>query len=187
MKLCLAGALISLAVLGSSAQHGAGTPAASKSVYTPLSGVGCEQETDRSDPNEIPYLVCPGAAGYALIVRRVGSGRKSIDVVDAAGGRIPLNYELLTRHMFSLGQRAEWRVTAKDGQQIPLALIVRIDERQSIDQPARITRSYFAVAKLTPASACVIDRIPTGSMTHAALREIADAGQARDCAIEPAR
>ena len=63
-----------------------------------------------------------------LAVRRVGSGRRSIDVIDAAGGSHPLNYDSLTPHMFSLGERAEWRVTTKDGQQIPVALIVRIDE-----------------------------------------------------------
>ena len=181
VKPSLAGALISLVVLGSSAQHGASAPAAPKSVYTQLSGDLCKQEIDRSDPNEIPYMVCPGAAGYALIVRRVGSGRRSIDVIDTAGRRHPLNYELLTPHMFSLGERAEWRVTTKDGQQIPVALIVRIDERKSIDQPAKITGSYFAVAKITPTGACVIDRIAKSSTTEAVLRAIADAGQAREC------
>ena len=187
VKLSLAGALISLALLGSSSQHGASAPAATNSVYTQLGGDVCEREIDRSDPNEIPYMVCPGAAGYALIVRRVGSGRKSVDVVDAAGRRHPLNYELLTRHMFSLGQSAEWRVTTKDGQNVPVALIVRIDERQSIDQPSKVTRSYFAVAKVTPTTACVIDRIAKGSTTQAGLREIADAGQARGCAVDAAR
>lgn len=183
MKLSLAGALILLVSLGSSAYSGASAPAEPRSVYTQLGGDSCKQEIDRSDPNEIPYMVCPGAAGYALVVRRVGSGRKSIDVIDAAGRRHPLNYELLTQHMFSLGERAEWRVKTKGGQQVPVALIVRVDERKSIDQPARITRSYFAVAKITPTSACVIDRIADGSTTRAGVREIADAGQADECAV----
>ena len=183
LKLLIAGALLSLIVLGSSAQYAGSAPAAFQSVYTPLGGDGCEQEIDRNDPNEIPYMVCPGAAGYALIVRRVGSGRRSIDVIDPAGRRHPLNYhEVITPDMFSLGERAEWRVTMKDGQQIPVALSVRVDKRKSIDQPARITGSYFAVAKITPTGACVIDRIAEGATTEAGLREIADAGQGRKCA-----
>ena len=187
MKLILAGALICLVVLGSSDQYGGSTPATPISVYTQLGGDLCKQEIDRSDPNDLPYMICPGAAGYALIVRRVGSGRRSIDVIDAAGRRHPLSYDLLTRHMFSLGERAEWRVKTSDGQQIPVALIVRIDERKSIDQPAEITGSYFAVAKITPSSACVIDWIAKGSTADAGLRELADAGQARRCAVDPAR
>lgn len=60
-----------------------------KSVYTSLEAGSCNQETDQNDPNAASYLLCPGVAGYELIVRQVDSGRTSIDVVDAIAARLP--------------------------------------------------------------------------------------------------
>ncbi len=153
-----------------------------ESVYTDLSGAACKQESDKQDPDETPYLVCPGVAGYSLIVRRVDAGRKSIDIVDGAQRIRPLKYqEFVTRYMSTLGEKAEWRVATRDGRKVPIALIVRVQAREDNDNPARVTRTYFAVAKIAPNGACVTDRIPEGSRAEAAVRNAADSAQSRSC------
>jgi hypothetical protein len=161
---------------------GASSTPTSESIFTSLDAAACRREIDRSDPNETPYLVCPGAAGYALIVRRVESGRQSIDVVDAAQRVFPLNYhEFVTRHMSSLDARAEWRVTTTGGVQVPIALLVRVHAREDTDDPEKVTHSWVAVAKLTANEVCVTDRIADGSLSDADLRAAADSARQRPC------
>lgn len=180
-------AFFCLFLTGCSKQEGA--PAAPskaaeiQSVYTELSGESCKKVPDKTDPNETPYLLCPGVAGYTLIVRRVDAGRKSIDVVDAGSRAHPLNYqEVVTRHMFTLDDKAEWRVAMKDGKQIPIALMVPVRAREDNKNPEKVTRSYVAVAKIAPNEVCVTDRVPEGTKSDAELRSAADSAQERPCA-----
>jgi hypothetical protein len=157
--------------------------AAIESIQTDLGAGSCEKKADKSDPNETPYLSCPGVAGYALIVRRVEAGRQSIDVVDAAQRVFALRYdEFVTRSMSTLDGKALWRVAMKDGKQVPIALIVRVQAREDNDNPEKVTRSYFAVAKITPHEACVTDRLPEDSHSEAAVRDAADTAHQRPCA-----
>ena len=157
--------------------------AAVESIHTDLAGGSCRTEIDKNDPNETPYLVCPGVAGYALIVRRVDAGRQSIDVVDSGQRALPLNYqEVVTRHMSTLNDKAEWRVATKDGKQVPIALIVRVQAREDNDNPEKVTRSYLAVAKITPNEACVTERIPEGTRSDGEVRSTADSAQEKPCA-----
>ena len=157
--------------------------AAIESIHTDLGGGSCRKEIDKNDPNETPYLVCPGVAGYTLIVRRVDAGRQSIDVVDLAQRVFPLDYhEFVTRHMSTLDGKAEWRVATKDGKRVPIALIVRVQAREDNDNPEKVTRSYFAVAKVTPNEVCVTDRIPEGVQSEAEVHRAADSAQERQCA-----
>lgn len=157
--------------------------AAIKSMYTDLGAESCRKEFDKNDPNETPYQVCPGVAGYALIVRSVDAGRQSIDVVDSAQRVFPLDFhEFVTRHMSNLDGKAEWRVATKDGREVPIALIVRVQAREDNDNPEKVTRSYFAVAKVTPNEACVTDRITEGTQSEAERYSAADSAQERQCA-----
>lgn len=175
-----------LLVLGCSPKESdpaAGSKAAVESIQTKLGDESCAKEIDKTDPNETPYRVCPGVAGYKLIVRHVDAGRRSIDVVDPAQHAFPLEYqEFVTRHMSTLADRAEWRVATKDGKQVPVALIVRVQAREDNDNPGKVTHSYFAVAKITPTEACITDRIPEGAQSEAEVRSAADSAQARQCA-----
>ncbi|MCL4782590.1 MAG: hypothetical protein KJZ70_06105 [Bryobacterales bacterium] len=169
----------------SAPQSGSGDApkAAIQSVRTPLSPASCEKKADMSDPDETPYLLCPGAAGYSLIVRKVESGRKSVDVVDAAGQAHPLNFqETITRSMSNLTGEAEWRVASRGGKQVPAALIVHVQARENADDPETVTHTYAAVAKLTPDSVCVTDRIPAGTKTEEQILAIADSAASRACA-----
>lgn len=154
-----------------------------QSVDTGLGAGSCKKEVDKNDPNETPYLVCPGVAGYVLIVRRVDAGRQSIDVVDAAQRVLPLNYQnFVTRHMFTLDGKAEWRVATQNGKQVPIALIVRVQAREDNDNPEKVTHSYLAVAKIAPNEACVTDSIPEGTQSEAEVRSAADSAQQKQCA-----
>lgn len=178
-----------LLLTGCSAQEKSPSAAAAsktagiQSIYTDLAGQSCKKVPDKSDPNNTPYLVCPGFAGYTLIVRQVDSGRESIDVVDAEQRTFSLDYqEIVTRHMFTLGDKAEWRVAPKDGRQVPIALLVRVRAQEDDKNPEKVTRSYVAVAKITPTQACVTDSIPEETKSDADVRRVADAAQQKKCA-----
>lgn len=154
-----------------------------ESIHTDLSAGSCLREVDRNDPNETAYLACPGVAGYSLHVRRVGSGRISIDVVDPAGRAMPLSYqEVVTPQMSSVGDRAEWRVATEGGRQVPIALIVRVLAREDADNPERVSATYIAVAKVTPDTACVTDRLLEGGQSDVQVRGTADSARERACA-----
>jgi hypothetical protein len=160
--------------------------AAIESIYMDLGAASCRKEIDKNDPNETPYQVCPGVSGYALILRRVDAGRQSIDVVDSAQRVFPLDFhEFVTRHMSALDGKAEWRVATKERKQVPIALIARVQAREDNDNPEKVTRSYFVVAKITPNEVCVTDRIIEGVQSEATVRIAADSAQERQCA--PAR
>lgn len=188
MRLIITGlaALSLLLLCGCQAKTGddAGrSKAAIQSVFTDLGAGSCKQEVDKTDPNETPYLACPGVAGYSLIVRRVEAGRQSVDVVDAAHRVLPLNYqEVITRHMCNLDGQAEWRVTTRDGKQVPIALIVRVQAREDNDDPEKVTHTYLAVAKIAPEAVCVTDRVPEGTQSQAQVRATADSARDRPCA-----
>jgi len=178
MKAVLVAVLSPLVLVGCPSSGGE----AIASVETPLSADSCRREPDKNDPNETPYLVCPGVAGYTLIVRRVDAGRESIDVVDSAQRAQPLSYqEVVTRHMFTLGRTAEWRVATQDGKQTPIALIVRVQAREANDDPEKVTATYLAVAKITPQETCVTDRLREDT-PPADVHRAADAARDRPCA-----
>ena len=153
------------------------------SVYTDLTSQLCRKEADMTDPNETPYLVCSGVEGYALIVRRVDAGRRSIDVVDLSQQSHPLNYQdIVTRHMFSLGAKVEWRVEKNDLKRVPIALIVRVLAREDQHNPDRVTHTYLTVAKIASNAVCVTDRILLGTRSEADVRRVADSARERPCA-----
>jgi hypothetical protein len=176
----------SLLLFGCSAQKdapAAGSDTAIQSIRTELRPESCAKRIDKDDPNETPYQVCPGVAGYSLIVRLVDAGRQSIDIVDPVKLELPLHYEeFITRHMSTVGDQAEWRVATKEGKPVPVALIVRVNAREDDAHPEKVTRSYFAVAKITPGQACVTDRMAAGTQPEADVRRAADSAQARHCA-----
>lgn len=165
-----------------SSSSAGGSTAATRSVLTQLDAGSCRQEIDKSDPNETPYLACPGVAGYTLIVRRVESGRRSIEIVDPERRVFALNYqEFVTRHMFTLGDKAEWRIATQDGKQVPVALIVRVRAHEDDDDPERETSTYLAVAKIAPDQACVTSRIAEGTRPEADVQAAADAARNSAC------
>jgi len=163
------------------ADAGDASGSALKSVYTELTGKSCRKFIDESDPNDTPHLACKGVAGYKLILRRVDAGRVSVDVVDSAEREFPLEYqEVVTPHMFSLGGKAEWRVAMVNGKTTPVGLIVPVHAREDDEDPDKVTNTYLVVAKISPGSMCVTDRI-IGGKARTAARHAADTAHQRDC------
>ncbi|NWF84720.1 MAG: hypothetical protein HXY18_12920 [Bryobacteraceae bacterium] len=160
-----------------------GTKPEIRSVFTDIRGGDCVKEIDKTDPNETPFLRCPGPAGYSLIVRQVDSGRESIEVMDPANRVHALNYqEVVTRSMSNLEGRAEWRVETKDGKPAPIALIARVQAREDTDNPEKVTRTFLAVAKVTAEEVCVTDRIDAAGQQPAEAQKLADTARTRQCA-----
>jgi hypothetical protein len=154
-------------------------------VSTSLDPSACRQDTDPADPNSMPFRICPGVEGYELIVRRVESGRISIDVVDPARRRHPLDFaNTVTRHRSGIGGRAEWHVTGNAGRRTPVAVIVPVQSLESDDDPAQVTRTILAVAKLTPETACVVDRPDDGTPAATTARAAASTAPTRPCAAD---
>lgn len=157
-----------------------------ESVSSDLGGAGCRTEVDRTDPNETPYQVCPGPAGYALNVRRVGAGQRSVDVVDPAGRVFPLHLQdAVGPSMFSLAGRAEWRVVVREGDRKPTALIVRVDLREDARNPDAVTSTLAVVAKMVSGDACVTDVVPVTASDAAGVAAVADGAAARPCRQPP--
>jgi hypothetical protein len=154
-----------------------------RSVHTSLRAQDCAKKVDRKDPNETPYWLCAGVANYALIIRRAEAGRRSIDVVDPAQRVLPLRYEeFVTRHMSSLEEKAEWRAITRAGKPVPVALIVRVQAREDVDNPEKVTRTYLAIAKIMPGQACVTERIAEGTRSQAEVYRAADSAPSKPCA-----
>ena len=72
MRLSIAG-LVTLSLLSgcfdTDANLAVRSQAATESIYTALDPVSCRKEIDKNDPNETPYQVCPGVAGYNAVTR----------------------------------------------------------------------------------------------------------------------
>lgn len=157
--------------------------AALHSEYSGLQGEACQQKVERNEPNDTPYLACPGIGGYALHVRKVESGRVSIDIVDPGGQARPLNLQdTVTRHMANLTGQAEWRVTTTGGgAPRPVALIVNVQAREDDEDPEKVTHTYLTVAKITADSACVTDRFLEGVQSMDEVRAAAGTAAQRPC------
>ena len=167
---------------------GAVSTSAVESIYTDLSGGACREEIDKNDPNGTPYAVCPGVAGYTLVVRLVESGRQSVDVVVDDTLVFPLTFqESVTPQMSALRGKAEWRVQNMAGKAVPIALIVAVDAHENTADPETITRTYLAVAKIASSESCVVEKVLEGGRSEAAVRILADSAQVKPCVLRQPR
>jgi hypothetical protein len=109
--------------------------------------------------------------------------RMSVTVVTPQGERHSLNFwQLITPHFTSLGKKAEWRVTKKNGKLVPSALIVRVNAYERPDSN-KVT-SYLAVAKITSEAICVTDRIKPGPTSNVDAKRSADSAATKPCLAE---
>jgi hypothetical protein len=162
---------------------GARAASETRSVFTSLGADSCEEQIDRTDPNETPVLVCAGVGGYSIIVRKAGSGRRSVDLRGPGDEAYPLDFqEFVTRSMNALGEQAEWRVTVSSGQETPIALLVRVHAHEDSDNPEAVTRTLVAISKIDADEACVVDVVPETEMRAGELAQLADGARERPCA-----
>ena len=164
---------------GSSAQPSPTAPATEsiKSVYTDLTGSGCGAVRTTSEISS--ERTCSGTLGYKLIVQ-TDDDRDSITIVTPDGKRHPLDFFQIIAdgHFDSVGQKAEWRIANRNGTDVPIALIVRVDVQA--DDTNKNT-SYLSISKITDRSICVTDRINPLPNANDKAREAADASANRPC------
>src|SRR5712691_8128313 len=149
------------------------------SVYTSLSN--CRLVRVQGDSSK---QVCAGIGGYNLQLL-YGDARETITVIDAEGKKHPLDlWSVVSSGFSSVGQKAEWRVTRKNGKTVPIALIVRFNASENAEDSSKIT-SYLAVAKITRKEICVTDRIHPGPTSKIEARKAADESMNKPCLASP--
>ena len=89
--------------------------------------------------------------------------------------------EMITRRMFALGAKAEWRVLERRDKTLPIGLVIRVEAHEDAGDPARLTQTYLAVAKITSTDACVTDRLLEGAQSEEVVRKTADTARERPC------
>jgi hypothetical protein len=145
------------------------------SVYSSLSG--CKLVKTGRDWS---VQACRGVGGYNLQLEYDDS-RESITVFTPDRQKHPLNlWSVVSSGFSSVGQKAEWRVTTKNGKQVPIALIVRFGASENPEDSSKVT-SYLVVAKITPQKICVTDKITPSATANEEARRAADASADKPC------
>jgi hypothetical protein len=153
------------------------------SVYTSLSG--CKMvKTGQGQGEDWSVMACRGIAGYSLQLE-YGDARESITVFTPNKKKHQLNlWSVISSGFSSVGKKAEWRVTTKNGKQVPHALIVRFDASENPEDSSKVT-SYLVVAKITSQKICAVEKIAPGANQNEAARQAADASADKPCLENP--
>lgn len=148
-----------------------------KSNYTDLNGNGCSAE--RSTDEVSSERTCSGIEGYKLLIENQDE-RDTISIITPDGRQHPLNYtQTISKGGFaSIGQKAEWRIASRNGKDVPIALIVRVDVQSG---GSNKTSSYLSVSKITDRGICVTDRIDPIANANEKAREAADSSANKPC------
>lgn len=172
--------LISALLLASGSQSLAQT----RSVYTPLDVKNCRTiKTETTGAGDYEGR-CRGVAGYTLTLLE-GDLRQNIIVNTPKGGKHSLElWDVISGGFSSVGPKAEWRMTNRNGKLSPTALIIRYNASENPDNPNKLT-SYLAVAKITPTTICITDKISPGANANAEARRAADSAANKPCLKEP--
>jgi hypothetical protein len=127
---------------------------------------------------------CVGVSGYNLRLE-YDDARESITVISPNGKKHPLNlWQVISSGFSGVGQKAEWRVTRKNGKLVPIALIVRFTASEDPADSSKTT-PYLAVAKITPNEICVTDKIAPSKTANEEARTAADSAATRQCLGTP--
>ncbi|HEX6728585.1 MAG TPA: hypothetical protein VF074_01170 [Pyrinomonadaceae bacterium] len=156
------------------------TAQSNQSVYSNLAAKYCRTLQSTSEEGGSYTGRCRGVAGYNLIVEE-GDLRTNIKVVPPRGGEKSLDLWTVVSSAFSsLGPKAEWRMTRRGGKLVPVALIVRYNASENVEEPSKTT-SYLAVTKITSQEICVTDKISPGLKANEEARRAADSAETKPC------
>ena len=151
-----------------------------RSVYTPLEEKYCRTLKTHEKGDEGYEAGCPGTAGYKLLLSE-GDLRQNITVITPPGAQHSLElWDVISGGFSSVGPKAEWRVTLRNGKSAPVALIIRYNASEDPEKPEKLT-SYLAVAKITANEICVTDKISPGPKANEEARRAADAAATKPC------
>lgn len=148
------------------------------SVYTNIA-VGKCKTTSKDEREGWIIQVCEGVGGYKLEVYE-DDIRQSINVISPDGSKSELDLPGKVASGFSkLGDKAEWRVSKRDGKDVPAAMIVRfiVDDPQ---EPKKKT-SYLVVSKIAPSASCVTDAVMPSAAQNEEARTLADSASGKPC------
>ncbi|MDT4897467.1 MAG: hypothetical protein QOH25_2544 [Acidobacteriota bacterium] len=149
------------------------------SVYTSLSG--CKLVKTGHDWS---VQACRGVGGYNIQLE-YDDARESITIYSPDRQKHPLElWRVVSSGFSSVGQKAEWRVTSKNGKVVPVALIVRFNASENPEDSTKVT-SYLVVAKITPQKICVTDKIAPSATANEEARRAADASADKPCLEAP--
>ena len=151
-----------------------------QSLYTSVEPKSCRTIKSTSDEGGSYEGRCRGVAGYNLIVEE-GDLRTNIKVVAPGGPAHSLDLWTVVSSAFSsLGPRVEWRMSNRGNKSTPVALIIRYNASENVDNPNKTT-SYLAVAKITTSETCITDKILPGPNANSDARRAADAAATKSC------
>ena len=151
------------------------------SAYSSLASKQCKRLQQTSSGAGSYEGLCPGVAGYKLLVQE-GDLRQNIVVVTPSGKKQSLElWSVVGSSFSSLGNKAEWRLRGSGPKAAPVALIIRYHVSNPEDSTKRT--SWLAVARITKDAAqiCVTDTIPPGANQNAKAREAADTSASKQC------
>ena len=155
-----------------------------RSVYTPLGDKDCRKIKSAEAGDDGYEGRCRGTAGYSLLLSE-GDLRQNITVITPQGKQHSLDlWSVVSGGFSSVGPKAEWRVATENRKPVLVALIIRYNASEDTESPNKIT-SYLAVAKITPTTICVTDKISPGPKANEGARRAADAASTKPCLKGP--
>ncbi len=152
-----------------------------ESIYTDLVAEKCKTiESDDSGAGSYEGE-CPGVGGYALHVLE-GDIRQTINLVQKSSGNVwELDlWSVVSGAFSSVGEKAEWRVKRVRGNAVPIALIVRFNASEDVENSENVT-SRLVVAKIAGESICVTDIVEPVKNANEIARKLADASASKPC------
>ena len=151
-----------------------------QSVYTSLGEKQCRTVKSAEAGDDGYEGRCRGVAGYTLLLSE-GDLRQNITVITPKGAKHSLDlWEVISGGFSSVGPKAEWRMTTRNGKRTPLALIVRYNANEDPAAPTKLN-SYLAVSKITATEICVTDKILPGPKANEDARRAADTAATKPC------
>jgi hypothetical protein len=151
-----------------------------QSVYTSLGEKQCRTVKSAEAGDDGYEGRCRGVGGYTLLLSE-GDLRQNITVITPEGAKHSLDlWDVISGGFSSVGPKAEWRVTTRNGKPTPVALIVRYTANEDVEAPTK-QNSYLAVSKITATEICVTDKILPGPKANEDARRAADTAATKPC------
>ena len=151
-----------------------------QSMYTSLGVKQCRTVKTAEAGDDGYEGRCRGVAGYTLLLSE-GDLRQNITVITPKGAKHSLDlWDVISGGFSSVGPKAEWRMTTRNGKPTPVALIVRYNANEDPEAPTQ-QNSYLAVSKITPTEICVTDKILPGPKANEDARRAADTATTKPC------
>ena len=151
-----------------------------QSVYTSLGEKQCRTIKTAEAGDDGYEGRCRGVAGYTLLLSE-GDLRQNITVITPKGAKHSLDlWDVISGGFSSLGPKAEWRMTTRNGKPVPVALIVRYNANEDPEAPTK-QNSYLAVSKITATEICITDKILPGPKANEDARRAADTAATKPC------